>query len=97
MKQTIKKVLRDSLLDNEFRTFVFEKTYRATEEEKKKWRLYNTIIEELRWLGDNQSVDEIKYRITDGEDPKKVFKDTIESPKYFSYKLQKLAEDILNI
>ena len=94
MKQTIKKVLRESLLDNEFRTFVFEKTYRAPTEEKKRWKIYNTILEELRWLGDNETVDEIKYRITDGEDPNKVIKETIEYPKYFSYKLQKLAEEI---
>jgi predicted nucleic acid-binding protein len=94
MKQTIKKVLMESLLDNEFRMFVFEKTYKAPEDEKKRWRIYNTILEELRWLGDEQSVDEIKYRITDGEDPKQVFKETIEYPKYFSYKLQKLAEEI---
>ena len=94
MKQTIKKILRESLLDNEFKVFVFERTYKSTDEEKERWHLYNTILEELRWLGDNQSVDEIKYRITDGEDPKKVFKETIEYPKYFSYKLQKLAENI---
>ncbi len=94
MKQTIKKVLRESLLDNEFRTFVFERTYKADYEEKEKWRMYNTILTELRWLGDEQSVDEIKYRITDGEDPKKVFKETTEYPKYFSYKLQKLVEEI---
>jgi hypothetical protein len=56
--------------------------------------MYDTILTELRWLGDEQSVDEIKYRITDGEDPKKVFKETTEYPKYFSYKLQKLVEEI---
>jgi len=94
MKQTIKKVLRESLLDNEFRMFVFERTYNATYDEKRKWKLYNTILEELRWLGDNETVDEIKYRITDGEEPEKVIKETIEYPKYFSYKLQKLAEEI---
>ena len=94
MKQTIKKVLRESLLDNEFRMFVFEKTYKAPEDEKKRWKVYDTILQELRWLGDEQSVDEIKYRITDGEDPDKVIKETIEHPKYFSYKLQKLAEEI---
>ena len=94
MKQTIKKVLRESLLDNEFRMFVFERTYKAPVEEKQRWKIYNTILQELRWLGDEQSVDEIKYRITDGEDPDKVIKETIEYPKYFSYKLQKLAEEI---
>ena len=94
MRQTIKKVLRESLLDNEFRTFVFEKTYKDAYDEKKKWRTYNTILTELRWLGDEDAVDEIKYRITDGEDPKKVIKETTEYPKYFSYKLQKPVEEI---
>lgn len=94
MRQTIKKVLKESLLDNEFRTLVFEKTYKSTSEEKERWRTYNTILTELRWLGDEQSVDEIKYRITDGEDPKTVFKETTDYPKYFSYKLQKLVEGI---
>lgn len=94
MKQTIKKVLRESLLDNEFRMFVFEKTYRAPSEEKQRWKLYDTILQELRWLGDEEGVDEIKYRITDGEDPDRVIKETIGYPKFFSYKLQRLAEEI---
>ena len=51
MKQTIKKILMESLLDNEFRMFVFEKTYKAPVEEKQRWVIYNTILEELRWLG----------------------------------------------
>ena len=87
-----KRVLRDELLDNEYRIYVFNKTYKAPIEEKRRWSLYNHIIEELMVLGDYNHVKEIKYRITDGEEPTIVLREKVSTIHTFSFNLQFLIE-----
>ena len=76
-------------LDYTYNMFVFEHTHHAQTSTKKKWALYNNILDELYKIGEIQLIDEIKYRITDNENDKKVFKTSL-------YKL-KNKNDILNL
>ena len=48
------------------------------EEKEGSWQTYNIIIEELINDGKGKYFEEIKYRLTDGEDPNKVMLDIIE-------------------
>lgn len=48
------------------------------EEKEGRWETYNIIIEELINDGKGKYFEEIKYRLTDGEDPNKVMLDIIE-------------------
>jgi hypothetical protein len=89
-----KRVLREELLDNEFRIYVFNKTYKAPIEEKRRWSLYNYIIEELTHMGDYNNVNEIKYRITDGEEPTIVLREKISKLHTFSFNLQYLMKKL---
>jgi hypothetical protein len=89
-----KRVLREELLDNEFRIYVFNKTYKAPIEEKRRWSLYNHIIEELMVLGDYNHVKEIKYRITDGEEPTIVLREKVSKLHTFSFNLQYLMKKL---
>ena len=89
-----KKVLKEELLDNEFRIYVFNKTYKAPIEEKRKWDLYHNIIEELSHIGDFNHVKEIKYRITDGEEPTIVLREKVSTIHTFSFNLQYLMKKL---
>lgn len=89
-----KRVLREELLDNEYRNYVFNKTYKAPIEEKRRWSLYNHIIEELMVLGDYNHVKEIKYRITDGEEPTIVLREKVSTIHTFSFNLQYLMKKL---
>lgn len=47
------------------------------EEKEGRWETYNIIIEELLRQGKGKYFQEIKYRLTDGEDPNQVMLDII--------------------
>jgi hypothetical protein len=89
-----KRVLREGLLDNEYRIYVFNKTYKSPIKEKRRWSLYNHIIEELMVLGDYNHVKEIKYRITDGEEPTIVLREKVSTIHTFSFNLQYLMKKL---
>ncbi len=48
------------------------------EEKEARWETYNMIIQELINEGKSYYFNEIKYRLTDGEDPNSVILDIIE-------------------
>ena len=48
------------------------------EEKESRWETYNIIIQELINLGKGSYFKEIKYRLTDGEDPNDVMLDIID-------------------
>ena len=48
------------------------------EEKQSRWETYNTVIQELVNQGKGDYFNEIKYRLTDGEDPNKVILDIID-------------------
>ena len=86
--------IEEELLENEYRIYVFNKTYKAPIEEKRRWSLYNHIIEELMVLGDYNHVKEIKYRITDGEEPTIVLREKVSTIHTFSFNLQYLMKKL---
>lgn len=48
------------------------------EEKEGRWETYNIIISELIKEGNTHCLEEIKYRLSDGEDPNKVILDIID-------------------
>jgi len=66
-----------SKLDKEYNNFLTN-TLRTIEEESiHRWEIYNLIMEELLKLDKRNTFEEIKYRLTDGENPNKVMLDII--------------------
>lgn len=88
------RVLSEELLNNEFNLYVFNKKYKSTIEEKRKWDLYYSIIEELTHMGDYNNVNEIKYRITDGEEPSEVLMEKIYSLDKLTFNLRYLLDKL---
>lgn len=81
-------------LDYTYNVFVFEQTNGASLDTKRKWLTYNNILDELHRIGEIQLIDEIKYRITDNEDDKKVFKTSLHKLKNRNDKLNLLINSI---
>lgn len=81
-------------LDFNYTTLVLKKTSGAGSDEKRKWITYDNILEELHSLNEKTLVDEIKYRITDKEDDKKVFKEVVERMGNKSTRLKLLINSI---
>jgi len=96
MKKQIKKDEIESILDRDYTLFVFEATYKASRKEKDMWKIFEYILDELMWLGDDQTILKIKYRITDGENPKKVFIDSLESTSFKSQNLDFFKLELIN-
>jgi len=68
-------------LDYSYRVFVFEQINGADIDIKRKWVTYNTILTELNKMGETELINEIKYRITDNENDKIVFKTSLNKIK----------------
>ena len=81
-------------LDYTYKMFVFERTLQAPLPNKRKWVLYSNILDELYKIGEIQLIDEIKYRITDNENDKKVFKTSLYKLKNKNGKLNLLLNSI---
>jgi N12 class adenine-specific DNA methylase len=56
-----------------------------TEETRQRWEVYNSIIEELLNNKRENRFTEIKYRITDGENPNDVILDVINKDEISGY------------
>jgi len=65
---------RYTMLDKTYRNFILNN---FNTDFVDRLEIYNIIINELIVLGEYDSVDEIKYRITDGENPNDVILDII--------------------
>ena len=63
MKKQSKNINNQSILDRDYTLFVFDSTYRASKKEKDKWKIFEYIMDELMWLGDDETMQKIKYRI----------------------------------
>jgi hypothetical protein len=81
-------------LDYTYKVFVFERTNNATTQIKRKWITYTNILDELYKMGEMKLVDEIKYKITDNENDKKVFKSSLYKLKNKNDKLNLLLNSI---
>jgi hypothetical protein len=66
-----------TLLDKEYKKLINNVIVNSTEEDEIRWGTYNLIIKEMIKLNDYQYFEEIKYRLTDGENPNEVLIDII--------------------
>lgn len=69
---------RRTTLDKAYNSHIINLFERLDEEKKARWETYNLIIETLTDSTNKDYLTEIKYRITDGEDPNQVILDIIE-------------------
>ena len=67
-----------STLDKAYNRHVNNLRETLDEEKQERWETYNAIIQELINEGKIEIFTEIKYRVTDGEDPNDVILDIIE-------------------
>lgn len=82
----IKKIFKESLLKRDYRKrMIYGISLNC--ETNGDWRLYNTILFELRKIGDDIHIDEIRYRVSDGESPLLVIKEVLKKLKVKTRKL----------
>ena len=67
-----------STLDKAYFKYVDNIARTLNEEEENRWEIYSIIIEQLIKQGKGEYLTEIKYRISDGEDPNDIFLSIIE-------------------
>ena len=68
---------KPTLLDKAYYKHISRILDNLDDEEEIRWETYNLIIQELINQGNNEYFTEIKYRLTDGEDPNYVILDII--------------------
>lgn len=66
---------KTSTLDKEYRKLINGVISNNNEEIETRWETYNLIIKELFSIDDGKYFQEIKYRLTDNEDPNEVLLD----------------------
>lgn len=69
---------KNSTLDKAYNRHISNLLEKLDEEKEERWETYNMIIQELIDNGKLESFSEIKYRLTDGEDPNDVILEVIE-------------------
>lgn len=69
---------KNSTLDKAYYRHINNLIETLDEEKEGRWETYNMIIQELINEGKSYYFNEIKYRLTDGEDPNTVMLDIIE-------------------
>ena len=72
---------KNSTLDKAYNRHINNLINTLDEEKQARWETYNLIIQELINDGKSYYFSEIKYRLTDGEDPNKVMIDMIDRNK----------------
>ena len=72
-----------NILDRMYHRLINE-TIRKNEGDEERWETYDIIMKELKKEYDYNQYDEIKYRLTDGENPNEVFYDIINRGEYSS-------------
>ena len=65
-------------LDKEYKQYVNNIMRNSDEDIKSRWETYNLIIEELIKEGRIDLFQEVKYRLTDNEDPNSIMLDIID-------------------
>jgi hypothetical protein len=73
-----------SNLDKEYNSFLKIRLKDSGEDEFYRWETYNLIMDELLKIGEKSSFNEIKYRLTDGENPNKVIMNVLSKLDYDS-------------
>lgn len=68
---------KNTPLDKAYSKLINEVIVKMDDEIEGRWETYNLIIKELFNIDNGEYFQEIKYRLTDGEDPNKVILDII--------------------
>lgn len=68
---------KNTTLDKEYSKLIDNIISTSNEEKEGRWEIYNLIISEFFKIDDGVYFKEIKYRLTDGEDPNGVILDII--------------------
>ena len=68
-------------LDKEYQRILLDVVTSDNDKNKERWEVYNMIMGELLHLGAIRAFDEVKYRITDRENPNNIFADIIKKFK----------------
>jgi hypothetical protein len=68
---------KKTLLDKEYTKLINDVMTNIDEEKEARWETYDLIIRELFETDNGKYFEEIKYRLTDGEDPNYVILDVI--------------------
>lgn len=80
---------KNTILDKQYSELINQVIVKMDDETEERWETYNLIIKELFNIDDGEYFQEIKYRLTDGEDANKVLLDIIS--RYASDELTFLA------
>jgi hypothetical protein len=64
-------------------------------ETKDEWSLYDSLVSELRKMGDDRHIDEIQYRLSDNEVPINVITEVLNKIKYKNKELRIIEKNIL--
>lgn len=93
MKSKIKKILKESLLKKDYRDRMIY-GISLNGESKDEWSLYNSLVSELRKIGDDKHIDEIRYRVSDDELPINVITEVLDKIKKKNKELRIIEEKI---
>lgn len=69
---------RKTYLDKAYNNHIKSLFDELDDDKKARWEIYNVIVEELTNNTDEDHMKEIKYRLTDGEDPNEIILDIID-------------------
>ena len=81
-------------LNFSYKSYILQKTHKSTMDVRRRWVTYEKILDELSLMGEFKKIDEIKYRITDGENDKKVFTEVLKKIKDKGVRLNLLTNSI---
>jgi len=84
---------KNTVLDNQYTELINGIIVKMDDETEERWETYNLIIKELIIIDNGEHFEEIKYRLTDGEDANKVLLDILS--RYSSDELTFLAYFLL--
>ena len=95
MKHKIKKILKESLLRKDYRErMIYGLSLNG--ETKDEWSLYNSLVSELRKIGDDNHINEIQYRVSDDESPRKVIIEVLNKIGRKNKELKIIEEKIIS-
>lgn len=91
---------KNTILDKQYIELINGVIIKMDEETEARWETYNLIIKELIIIDNGEHFEEIKYRLTDGEDANKVLLDIIsryssDELTFLAYFLSKRVEEYL--
>jgi len=91
---------RSQILDKQYRKIINDVILTNNEEIEARWETYNLIIKEFFDIDDGEYFQEIKYRLTDGEDPNMVLLDiisrySVNELSYLIWMLKRRIEDYI--